>query len=526
MALRLQPIFTDLKKLASSSSSSDEIKAMWTIITKAKDSIDYGYRLENISWRLWYSSTHPRSTTTTTVTATPRTSNLMNTNPVLNNNNNNYNQNSDKNVSLMNDTRPSYYASKSNFDSVKIKTTVISCFSNILEEIQEASRVTSLNNSHTIPGLKSQIGSPTRKLQQNPAVSPAAKTPTKQQTSSKQQHPSAKGPEIIKKTAVIASEVKGPAAADPKIQVVQQHQYFDQINDKIGLVTRGFVPVKISKVNHASPFVEEDNVGPETTNTRSNGATLKQQQFGGKDQHLNNNSLHHHHHHHQSGISQKMAFKNLDQYFALEPVKGSLTDLKEVEEGGRVSLCSREEPVTIPNTVSKPPRKIDNEATFFVPSSESPLGSEINISPEKNMSDIVPKNIMLTSVQTSVNLSPSPRHKQSLLSSMIRSSVGNSSPNNHTSTSEGSSQKSLSPGQNVQNSNCSLRTDLLQDALPVTDCAASHNPIIGHRRYSSASVQNNMNRMGSAGNGSTSNELGNHGSVVSMEDDKALFEIW
>ncbi|EPZ32734.1 hypothetical protein O9G_000809 [Rozella allomycis CSF55] len=53
--LRLQPVFIDLNKL--SNSTSDEIKAMWTIITKAKDSIEYGHRLENLSWRLWYSST-------------------------------------------------------------------------------------------------------------------------------------------------------------------------------------------------------------------------------------------------------------------------------------------------------------------------------------------------------------------------------------------------------------------------------------------------------------------------------------
>lgn len=54
--LTLQPVFTHLHEVTSESPSED-LKCMWTVLTKSKKSICQGDRLENLSWRLWYTST-------------------------------------------------------------------------------------------------------------------------------------------------------------------------------------------------------------------------------------------------------------------------------------------------------------------------------------------------------------------------------------------------------------------------------------------------------------------------------------
>lgn len=54
--LTLQPVFTHLHEVTSESPSED-LKCMWTVLTKSKKSICQGDRLENLSWRLWHTST-------------------------------------------------------------------------------------------------------------------------------------------------------------------------------------------------------------------------------------------------------------------------------------------------------------------------------------------------------------------------------------------------------------------------------------------------------------------------------------
>ena len=56
VCLTHQPVFTHLSDVTFSSPSED-LRCMWSVITKAKQSIAQGYRLENLSWRLWYAST-------------------------------------------------------------------------------------------------------------------------------------------------------------------------------------------------------------------------------------------------------------------------------------------------------------------------------------------------------------------------------------------------------------------------------------------------------------------------------------
>ena len=61
VCFRLEPVFSDLNQM-DMLTSPDDIRSMWKIITKAKDCITSGYRLENLSWRLWYSATHAEKT--------------------------------------------------------------------------------------------------------------------------------------------------------------------------------------------------------------------------------------------------------------------------------------------------------------------------------------------------------------------------------------------------------------------------------------------------------------------------------
>ena len=51
--ISLQPIFTDLIRSQVVSLSSDDLLNMWTVATKAGSFMPQGYRLENLSWRLW-----------------------------------------------------------------------------------------------------------------------------------------------------------------------------------------------------------------------------------------------------------------------------------------------------------------------------------------------------------------------------------------------------------------------------------------------------------------------------------------
>ncbi|OZJ03134.1 hypothetical protein BZG36_03867 [Bifiguratus adelaidae] len=53
LALALQNVHT-----LQSAVDADGLQNMWTVFTKCKTSLENGYRLENISWRLWYRESH------------------------------------------------------------------------------------------------------------------------------------------------------------------------------------------------------------------------------------------------------------------------------------------------------------------------------------------------------------------------------------------------------------------------------------------------------------------------------------
>ena len=56
--LILQPIFLNLVKGSSDNKmTSDDLYNMWSVASRAKSAIVQGRRLENLSWRLWYTST-------------------------------------------------------------------------------------------------------------------------------------------------------------------------------------------------------------------------------------------------------------------------------------------------------------------------------------------------------------------------------------------------------------------------------------------------------------------------------------
>lgn len=61
----LKPVFTEPSQLLQA--SSEDINSLWKVITKAKDSIPQGRRLENLSWRLWFSSANVRKTAAVTI---------------------------------------------------------------------------------------------------------------------------------------------------------------------------------------------------------------------------------------------------------------------------------------------------------------------------------------------------------------------------------------------------------------------------------------------------------------------------
>lgn len=48
--------------------TTDDLWSMWNVATKAKSSINQGQRLENLSWRLWYSTAHRQPRQPSTVT--------------------------------------------------------------------------------------------------------------------------------------------------------------------------------------------------------------------------------------------------------------------------------------------------------------------------------------------------------------------------------------------------------------------------------------------------------------------------
>src|SRR5690348_11746656 len=43
--------------------TTDDLWSMWNVATKAKSSINQGQRLENLSWRLWYSTSKKEQST-------------------------------------------------------------------------------------------------------------------------------------------------------------------------------------------------------------------------------------------------------------------------------------------------------------------------------------------------------------------------------------------------------------------------------------------------------------------------------
>jgi hypothetical protein len=56
--LMLQPVFLNLVKGSTDSKmTSDDLYNMWSVASRAKSAIVQGRRLENLSWRLWYTST-------------------------------------------------------------------------------------------------------------------------------------------------------------------------------------------------------------------------------------------------------------------------------------------------------------------------------------------------------------------------------------------------------------------------------------------------------------------------------------
>jgi Fungal protein of unknown function (DUF1752) len=57
VCLILQPVFVHLSDVTLASPD-DDLRCMWSAITKAKSVIAQGHRLENLSWRLWYASTN------------------------------------------------------------------------------------------------------------------------------------------------------------------------------------------------------------------------------------------------------------------------------------------------------------------------------------------------------------------------------------------------------------------------------------------------------------------------------------
>ncbi|KAI8906317.1 hypothetical protein EDD86DRAFT_210373 [Gorgonomyces haynaldii] len=56
MPLSEKVLSLDVDSLAKLQNPSEDISTIWNVITKCKDNLENGYRLENISWRLWYRS--------------------------------------------------------------------------------------------------------------------------------------------------------------------------------------------------------------------------------------------------------------------------------------------------------------------------------------------------------------------------------------------------------------------------------------------------------------------------------------